>query len=139
MERIEADLVQNYSPCSECADDFLNFIYERNRDGIKFSLKIEFANVYKDWVFDNKDGLKKLKKKGVRFELLEGEEKWRAFLNDETFVELTEREKTGWLNARARSEARKRNEVKALEIFNDIGLGNNDITGLGNITQPSGK
>jgi hypothetical protein len=136
MERIEADLVQNFSPCSECADVFVKFKDFRKREDIKFSLKIEFANFYRHWETPNINGLKMLLENGVALKLLQGEDDWRAFLNDKTFVELTEHEKTKLLD-RANSEDRKKNEKQAIKIFNNIGLGTNDIAGLGNTSQPS--
>ncbi|CAB4039606.1 DNA dC-, partial [Paramuricea clavata] len=136
MERIEADLVQNYSPCSECADVFVKFKDFRKREGIKFSLKIEFANFYRHWETPYINGLKRLLENGVALKLLHGEDDWRAFLNDKTFVELTEHEKAKLLD-RANSEDRKKNEKQAIKIFNNIRLGN-DIAGLGNTSQPSG-
>jgi hypothetical protein len=123
VTRIKVKLIQNYSPCSECADIFLNFIVERNREGIKFSLKIEFVNIYKDWEVANQKGLRMLKEKGVRFELLKGKEKWTTFLNRPFVMRLTNDEKAELLE-RAKSEARTRNEKEALTIFNHIGLGN---------------
>ena len=138
MERIEADLVQNYSPCSECADAFVKFKDSRKREGIKLSLKIKFANFYRHWETPNINGLKMLLENGVALKLLHGEDDWRAFLNDKTFVELTEHEKAKLFD-RANSEDRKKKEKQAIKMFNNIGLGNNDIAGLGNTSQPPGS
>ncbi|CAB3979863.1 single-stranded DNA cytosine deaminase-like isoform X1 [Paramuricea clavata] len=118
---LKAKLVQNYSPCRTCANDISEFMDKDCKD-IEFYPEIEFANFYKDNP-DNLGGLEMLKEKGVVFELLEGEEKWGAFLDDATFVSLNDVEKKELLD-RAKSEARKINEVNALKIFNNHGLGN---------------
>ncbi len=129
IEKIHADLIQNLSPCSNCADAFVKFKNDR-RERIKFSLKIEFANFYRHWEELHRNGLKMLLENGVALKLLQGEDDWKAFLNDTTFVELTEHEKTKLLDD-AKSEDRKKNEKQAMKIFNKIGLGNT--------SQPSGK
>ena len=70
----------------------LNLKKNIEKKGIIFSLKIKFANFYLHKVEVNKGGLKKLLKNGVYIdiELLEGEEDWKAFLSDKTFVDLTD-------------------------------------------------
>ncbi len=131
IEKIHADLIQNLSPCSNCADAFVKFKNDRReREGIKFSLKIKFANIYCHWDNQQTNGLNMLLENGVALKLLQGEDDWKAFLNDTTFVELTEHEKTELLDD-AKSEDRKENEKEAMKIFNTIGLGNT--------SQPSGK
>ena len=131
IEKIHADLIQNLSPCSNCADAFVKFKNDRReREGIKFSLKIEFANFYRHWEKPHRNGLKMLLENGVALKLLQGEDDWKAFLNDSTFVKLTEHEKTELLDD-AKSEDRKKNEKEAMKISNKIGLGNT--------SQPSGK
>ncbi len=131
IEKIHVDLIQNLSPCANCADAFVKFKNDRReREGIKFSLKIEFANFYRHWEEPNRNGLKMLLENGVELKLLQGEDDWKAFLNDSTLVKLTEHEKTKLLDD-AKSEDRKKNEKQAMKIFNKIGLGNT--------SQPSGK
>ncbi len=130
VNKIQANLVQNYSPCRNCADKILRFKATVEQRGITFSLTIKFANFYCHWVTPNLDGLRRLKDSGVTLDLLEGENKWTEFLNDEDFVRLRNDEKEKLLN-RAKSAARQNNEKKGKEIFNS--------NGLRNIPQPSGK
>ena len=127
VNKIQANLVQNYSPCnnysgdkkSGCAYDILKFIKRMKKKGINFSLRIKFANFYLHKVESNRRGLRELLGKGVELELLRGEDGWEAFLNDETFVDLTEGESKELLK-RATSEKRKEREEKDVEILNEI-------------------
>ena len=129
IEKIDAELIQNLSPCSNCADAFVKFKNERReREGIKFSLEIKFANFYRHWDKPRRNGLKMLLENGVALKLLQGEDDWKAFLNDSTFVKLTEHEKTKLLDD-AKSEDRKKNEKEAIKIFDKIGLGNTSQPG----------
>lgn len=127
IHEITAHLVQNFSPCWECVQAFVEF--KNKHEGIKFSLTIEFANFYRHWEEANKNGLQMLSKNGIELKLLHGEHMWRAFLNDERLA-LDEKEKLELLD-RARSEKRKTNEKDALKIYREFGLRNT--------TQPSGK
>ena len=130
VTNIQAKLVQNYSPCKNCADKILRFKADVEQQGITFSLTIKFANFYCHWEPPNLHGLRRLKNSGVTLDLLEGENKWTEFLNDEDFVRLRDDEKEELLN-RAKSAARQNNEQKGKEIFNS--------NRLRNIPQPSGK
>ena len=120
VEKIKA---QNYSTYSKCADALL-IIKDARRDGdIGFSLKIEFANIYRLWEKWNRNSLKMLVKNGVALGSIQGEDDWKAFLNDERFVELTDREKPKLLES-AELSARMNNERQGIKIFNHIGVGN---------------
>ena len=132
VTKIQAKLVQNYSPCTNCADTILGFkaALAEEQQGITFSLTIKFANFYRHWETPNLDGLRRLKDNGVTLDLLEGENKWTEFLHDEDFVRLHNVEKERLLN-RATSKFRRNNEQRGIEIFNE--------NELGNISQPSGK
>ncbi len=130
VTKIQAKLVQNYTPCTNCADKILQFKAAVEQQGITFSLTIKFANFYRHREPPNLDGLRRLKDSGVTLDLLEGENKWTEFLHDEDFVRLTEEKKRRLLN-RATSTFRRNNEQRGTEIFNE--------NELGNISQPSGK
>ena len=123
VKRIEAHMVQNYSPSSRCADALLKFKDKRREEGIEFCLKIDFANFYRHWEKQNRNSLKTLVKNGVALKLIQGEDDWRAFLDDEEFVKLAEHEKAKLLE-RAKSTARMSNEKQGMKIFNNFGLGN---------------
>ena len=113
VTKIEAKLVQNYSPCSVCADALLEF-----RDKCKsivFSLTIEFANVYFHRIPENRKGLRKLSStNGIELKLLHD---WKAFLK--SIVKLTPVEKDALLKI-ARSERRQNNEKRGAEILDEI-------------------
>ena len=122
VKRIEAHMLQNYAPCSKYADALLRFKDERREKGIEFCLKIDFANFYCHWEKQNRNSLKRLLKNGVALKLIQGEDDWTAFLDDEEFVKLAEYEKAKLLQ-RAKSTARMNNEKQGMEIFNNFGLG----------------
>jgi hypothetical protein len=117
--KIQANLVQNYSPCnnysddkkSGCADDILEF--KKRMRPINFSLRIKFANFYCLDDKSNTDGLIKLLRNGVELELLQSEDDWKEFLYDETFVDLK-------LLGMATSEGRKKREKEDVHILNGI-------------------
>ena len=126
VSKIEANLVQNYSPCngypgySGCVDDILEFKEGMERKGVSFSLKIKFANFYKcyykqgndSWKkSQNIDGLVKLLQNDVRLQLLEGEKGWEDFLNDEMFMDVSEKNKTHLLEIATSKERIKREKV----------------------------
>ena len=67
----------------------LKFKEGREKQGINFSLTIKFGNFYRHNVESNREGLRTLLRESVKLELLQGEDDWEAFLNDETFVNLT--------------------------------------------------
>ena len=121
VTKVQAKLVQNYSPCnnysddnkSGCADDILQFKESMRKKGINFSLTIKFATFYSHEVKSNREGLKKLLRNDVKLELLQGKDDWKEFLYDETFVNLK-------LLRMATSEKRKEREKDDVEILNDI-------------------
>jgi hypothetical protein len=128
VNKIQAKLVQNYSPCnnysddhnSGCADDILKFIKDMEQKDIIFSLTIKFANFYLHTTESNREGLKKLLRNvDIELKLLQGEDDWEAFLNDENFVELTNDEYKELLE-RATSEERTNRETKDVEILDEI-------------------
>ena len=123
VKRIEAHMVQNYSPSSKCADALLKFKDGRREEDIEFCLKIDFANFYRHWEKQNRNSLKRLVKNGVALKLIQGEDDWTAFSDDEEFVKLAEHEKAKLLQ-RAKSTARMKNEKQGMKISNHFGLGN---------------
>ncbi len=116
VTKIQAKLVQNYSPCSNCADKIVAAVEKQN---INVSLTIKFANFYRHQGISNKTGLKKLLRKDVKLELLRGEKNWKEFLNDETFVNLTQDEYNELLE-RATSQEREEREEEDVKILNQI-------------------
>ena len=116
---IQANLVQNYSPCKNCADKILQFKNDKENQGITVSLTIKFANFYRHKLDSNKEGLRELWRNDVKLELLKGEDDWKAFLNDRTIVNLTVR-KNKQLLERATSKERKEREKDDVKIFNKI-------------------
>ena len=123
---IHADLVQNYSPCnsyrlggkSGCADDFLKFKEDMEKNGSNVSLKIKFANFYRHTDESNRAGLRKLVENGVKLELFQGEEDWKVFLNNKT-KKLTKDDYRELLE-RATSEERTKREMDDVEILRNI-------------------
>ena len=129
VNKIQANLVQNYSPCnnysgdkkSGCANDILKFIKGMKKKGINFSLRIKFANFYLHQEESNRNGLRELLGNGVELELLRGEDAgWEEFLNDETFVNLTDEEDYDELLARAMSKEREKREKEDVKILKKI-------------------
>ena len=113
--KIEANLVQNYSPCRNCADALIHFKREIEEENKEFSVSIKFANVYYQG-----QGLKKLFENGEReLTLLQGEEHWNEFLNDTTLVSLTNDERDE-LFKEAMSEKRQDNERIGAEKIKNI-------------------
>ena len=121
---INAELVQNYSPCSECARKFVEFIQEIKKKRIIFSLTIKFANFYKcyytlendSWKRSSPskeclDGLVKLRQNGVTLQLLQGEQDWEKFVRDERFVEISEKNRTRLLEMATSDERKEREKV----------------------------
>ena len=105
--QMNAELVQNYSPCSDCASKFVEFIENTKKKDINFVLTIKFSNFYKcyytqlndSWKYlspskENIDGLVNLRRNDVALRLLEGERGWKEFLNDEFCGNITEENKT---------------------------------------------
>ena len=128
VNKIQAKLVQNYSPCnnysddgkSGCADDILEFIEDMEQKDVIFSLTIKFANFYKHTTESNREGLEKLLRNvDIELELLQGKDDWEAFLNNTNFVNLTKPERTELLE-RATSEERTNRETKDVEILEEI-------------------
>ena len=79
---IQAKLVQNYSPCGDCAQKIINFRNEQKNQNINFSVEIKFANVYKHYEEANKGGLVALLKTDyVVLNLYQGKDEWKQFLN----------------------------------------------------------
>ncbi len=113
--KIEANLVQNYSPCVKCADALIHFKREIEEENKEFSVSIKFANVYYQG-----QGLKKLFENGVReLTLIQGGEHWNEFLNDTTFVSLTNDERDE-LFKEATSNERQNYESRGAEIIESI-------------------
>ena len=114
VTRIEATLVQNYSPCSVCADALVEFRDKMQNKSIEFSLTIEFANVYLHTIPENRKGLRKLSStNGIELKLLHD---WEAFLES---IKLTPVEKDTLL-IMARSNGRQNNEKRGAEILDVI-------------------
>ena len=116
VTKIQAKLVQNYSPCNKCADKILKFKADVEQHSINFSLTIKFANFYRHDVELNRKGLRKLLRNYVELELLQGKDDWKEFLNDETFVDLK-------LLTMATSEKRKEREKDDVDILSEITSG----------------
>ena len=122
---VEAYLVQNYSPCnnyngnSGCADDILEFKEDMENREISFSLTIKFANFYLHKNKWNSEGLQKLVKENVTLKVFQGEDDWKAFLNNDNFVTLTTNDKKELLE-RATSKERVKREEDDEEILKDI-------------------
>ena len=112
VHKVEAKLVQNYSPCNSCADRILQF----QTDDMDFFLTIKFANFYKHREQANETGLKSLLQNNITLVLLQGEVEWKEFLNDEAFVDLTDQERKEML-VKAFSDERKERESLDREIL----------------------
>ena len=120
VRKVEAKLVQNYSPCYTCSDRIIQF--QNNLDDIA-DLTIKFANFYLHQVPENK-GLKNLLQKPYKIGI-QGEVEWEAFLNDETFVDLTDYKsaKKCWLR---HSDKREETENVDREILCRLNLPRDD-------------
>ena len=129
VNKIQANLVQNYSPCnnysgdSGCANDILQFKEYMEQQGITFSLTIKFGTFYYHKEPPNKEGLKKLLRNGVNLELLRGKAAWEAFLNNKNFVQLIKdeyRDEYKELLQIATSKDRTVREKEDEKILNEI-------------------
>ncbi|CAB4034435.1 C- [Paramuricea clavata] len=118
VTKIEAKLVQNYSPCSDCANALVEFKEKMQNKNIEFSLTIEFANVYCHKRSQNRKGLRKLSSTyGIELKLLHD---WKAFLESlERIDKLTTGDKDTLLKM-ARSNERQNNEKQGAEILDEI-------------------
>ena len=115
VEEIQIHLVQNYSPCTDCADRIVGF---KNENENVF-LKITFANIYESWKDASKEGLRRLLQSGIELELLEGVDKWKQFLNNESFIIL----KTGEykeLLVKATSSQRNNRENEYRDMLEEL-------------------
>ncbi|CAB4045246.1 C-, partial [Paramuricea clavata] len=118
VTKIEAKLVQNYSPCSVCAHALIEFKKKMQNKNIDFSLTIKFANFYRHTLAPNKEGLMNLLRNDVKLELLQGKDEWEAFLNYEN-IELTNDQYTKLLEMATSEERtnRETNDVKILSVI----------------------
>ena len=120
VNKVKAELVQNYSPCSKCAMGFLNFKKEIERRKGEVILTIRFANFYnfhkEPQKTENKSGLVNLSKNDVKLEVFQGERCWEELLN-ETDMKRTDMKD---LLELAMSPQRKDRENKDKKILKGI-------------------
>ena len=117
VTKINAELIQNYAPCHECADAMITFKETMEKEGKEVSIKVIFANYYywigrhrtdmKGW--NNLLKLKEMHDKGIDLQLLQGKESWETLFGDSHLVNLQDEEKEELLQ-KATSEKRQRRE-----------------------------
>ena len=107
IKEIKVILVQNYSPCRDCADAILKF--KETEEDIKLTVK--FANFYRDDKPENIKGLENLLRNGVSLELLQGKDEWEDFLSGTTFFRLNEDERNELLERATSNERVNREKV----------------------------
>ncbi|XP_028394304.1 uncharacterized protein LOC114518497 [Dendronephthya gigantea] len=117
VTQVIVNLVQNYSPCSDCVTRILEFV-----DGQDFRLTftIKFANFYKHYYNRNRESMKLLLQKGIRLQLLQGESAWKEFLDDKTFVKLNTRGERQEILNLAKTKERKDREKDDVAILKKI-------------------
>ena len=125
INKIEVNLVQNYSPCNVpdherayCANEILKFKNDMEGKRISVSLTIKFANFYKHKEKCNYEGLQKLVENNVTLVVFH-EKEWEALLNNKDFVDLTNDDNAKLLE-RATSKERKEREEHDEKILTDI-------------------
>ena len=111
VTKINVELIQNYAPCHECADELIKF---KEKEG---PIKVIFANYYywirrsytKEYGWKNLLKLKEMHDKGIDLQLLQGKESWETLFGDSHLVNLEDEEKEELLQ-KATSEKRQRRE-----------------------------
>ena len=115
--KINVELISNYAPCHECADELIKFKETMEREGKEVSIKVIFANYYywigrsytKVYGWKNLLKLKEMHDKGIDLQLLQGKESWENLFGDSHLVNLEDEEKEELLQ-KATSEKRQRRE-----------------------------
>ena len=115
--KINAELISNYAPCHECADELIKFKETMERKGKEVSIKVIFANYYywigrcytKEYGWKNLLKLKEMHNKGIDLQLLQGKESWESLFEDSDLVNLKDAEKVELLK-KATSEKRQERE-----------------------------
>ena len=108
VTKINVELIQNYAPCHECADELIKF---KEKEG---PIKVIFANYYywigrsytKEYGWKNLLKLKEMHDKGIDLQLLQGKESWKSLFGDSHLVNLEDEEKEELLQ-KATSEKRQ--------------------------------
>lgn len=116
IPKINVELISNYAPCHECADEMIKFKETMEREGKEVSIKVIFANYYywigryytKEYGWKNLLKLKEMHDKGIDLQLLQGKESWES-LFDSDLVNLKDGEKVELLK-KATSEKRQERE-----------------------------
>ena len=124
--RIEAELIQSYAPCHDCADKIIAYKKEMAKAGKEVSIKITFANYYR-WIgqHTNKDGVENLRKlkemtnSNIDLHLLQGKTSWENLFKDDELVNLN-REDQRRLLKKATSKARRKREGYDEALFDLI-------------------
>lgn len=134
-KEINIELIQNYSPCNNyerdvnnvlygCATDIVDYKNKMEKQGKTIDIKITFANFYKvvkcgGGSQKNIEGLRLLQNNGVELRLLQGEQEWRKFLEDDNLVNLPDdnRKTLSVLLEMATSSERKAREEEDREIL----------------------
>ena len=112
--KINVELISNYAPCHECADQLIKFKETMEREGKEVSIKVIFANYYywigrsytKEYGWKNLLKLKEMHDKGIDLQLLQGKESWKSLFGDSHLVNLEDEEKEELLQ-KATSEKRQ--------------------------------
>ena len=108
ITKTNVELISNYAPCHECADELIKFKEK------EVSIKVIFANYYywigrhrtdvKGWT--NLLKLKEMHDKGIDLQLLRGKESWETLFEDSDLVNIEDEEKEELLQ-KATSEKRQ--------------------------------
>lgn len=115
--KINVELISNYAPCHECADELITFKETMEREGKEVSIKVIFANYYywigrhytKEYGWKNLLKSKKIHDKGIDLKLLQGKESWESLFEDSDLVNVNDGEKEELLK-KATSEKRQERE-----------------------------
>ncbi|KAL9971123.1 hypothetical protein ACROYT_G023610 [Oculina patagonica] len=136
---INIELIQNFSPCNDiandefCAEKILNYKKRMESQGKQIDISITFANFYRAVVYkehskygnnknraeQNRNGLRLLRDNGVQLRLLCGEEEWKKFLNDDQLVSLSDSDREECWNL-AVSEGREKREANDMKHYVEI-------------------
>lgn len=117
VTKINVELIQNYAPCHECADEMISFKETMERERKEVSIRVIFANYYywigrhrtdvKGW--KNLLKLKEMHGKDIDLQLLQGKEQWETLFKDSDLVNLKDKEREELLQ-KATSEKRQKRE-----------------------------
>lgn len=122
LKELKLKIQLSYSPCSEdghkCADKLIEFKNKMKNKQIYVDILIDFANFYKYYQAEFRNGLINMVVVGIKLGVFNGKEDWASFLDGVSVVNEVKRE---CLEIAARNERLKRenDDVENMKTIND--------------------